>query len=185
MINVDNWEAGPASYNTSRDLALNSRIYPNPPRPIISKGKKNPSMYISNAQSREWLCSCTPGANKYSPNATLLFKSSSVPKFGNEKRKDHFSTGRDRSPGSIYNLPEFSVRAPLFGKGAKSSPKPNEFPSPNAYNPAHVQTKLPIKIKGYISEKIYSKNYERYYKGDLGPGPAGYIINSGLTQKNS
>lgn len=176
MINIETWQASPASYNITNDLAVKSQIYPNPPRPFIGKGKRNPSMFISNAQSKEWLCTCSPSVASYSPNTTMLYKSTSVPKFGKEQRKDHFAVNNGRSPGPIYSFPMVSARATSFGKGNKGFTNINEVPSPNTYNPSTVQTKLPIKIKGYLSEKIYSRNYEKYYKGQIGPGPAGYSI---------
>ena len=173
-MHIETWEAGPGSYNVSNNLTIMSQVYPNPPRPFISKGKRNPSMFISNAQSKEWLCTSSPASNAYSPNTTLLYKSASVVRFGNEKRKDHFLAGKDRSPGPIYSFPAVSARSTSFGKGGKGWVHTNEAPSPAAYNPKNVQTRLPVKMKGYLSEKIYAKNYEKYYKGQIGPGPAGY-----------
>jgi hypothetical protein len=176
MTSIDNCEAGPGSYNISGNLLIKSQIYPNPPRPIINKGKKNPSLYFSNAQSKEWLCSCSPPSNYYSPSTISLFKSSSSSTFGHEQRKDYFLSGRDRSPGPIYSYPSTTARGASFGKGIKTSFAVNDVPSPGTYNPKALATKLPIKIKGSSYEKVYSKNYEKYYKGMLGPGPAGYSI---------
>ena len=175
MTSIDTWEAGPGSYNISQDLTSRSQVYQNPPRPLMNKGRKNPSVFISNAQSKEWQGTCSPPSSKYSPNTTLLFKSASVSKFGYEKRKDHFLTARDRSPGPIYSFPQLTTRTCSFGKGVKGKTLSCDGPSPCAYSPHTIETKLPVKIKGYLSEKIYSKNYEKYYRGQIGPGPGGYL----------
>jgi hypothetical protein len=53
MTSIDLFEAGPGSYNLSQDFTSKSQIYTNPPRPVINKGKKNPNLFISNAQSKE------------------------------------------------------------------------------------------------------------------------------------
>lgn len=181
MASVDFWEAGPGSYNISHDLTSRSQIYLNPPRPIISKGRKNPSMFISNAQSKEWQGTCSPSLNQYSPNTTLLYKSSSVPKFGSERRKDHFSIGTGRSPGPMYSFPNLVTRACSFGKGVKLKGVKKDGPSPDTYDPHTTSTRLPIKIKGYESGKVYAKSYEKYFGGQLGPGPGGYlpVVHSG------
>ncbi|OMJ93806.1 hypothetical protein SteCoe_3129 [Stentor coeruleus] len=176
MTSVDSWNAAPGSYNIINELGTKSQVYLNPPRHIMNKGEKNPSLFASNAQSKEWLGTCSPPSNKYSPNATLLFKSASAVKFGNEKRKDYFLTGRDRSPGPIYAFPALTTRTCSFGKGEKPNQKTpenilNQSPSPNSYNPKFKDTKIPMKMKGYSSEKVYLKNYEKYYKGRAGPGP--------------
>lgn len=176
MTSIDSWEAGPASYNVANSIGSVSQVYLNPPRPVMNKGKKNPMMFVSNAQSKEWLGTCSPSVGKYSPSTSLLFKSVSVPKFGGEKRKDYFLTGRDRSPGPIYAFPGMSTRTCSFGKGEKVSLiKLEEKPSPSTYDPKSLQTKIPVKIKGHMSEKMYSKNYEKYYRGQVGPGPATYL----------
>jgi hypothetical protein len=176
MSFVSNWEAGPGSYNLSENLATHSQVHFNAPRPVFYKGKRNPSLFISNAQCQEWLGTCSPPVNKYSPNSTLLYKSSSMPRFGKEQRKDYFLISQDRSPGPIYSLPDVAARGSSFGKGKKYSTKANDLPSPDAYNPRLLQTRLPVKIKGYISERAYEKNLEKYYSGQIGPGPAGYSL---------
>ncbi|OMJ76382.1 hypothetical protein SteCoe_24246 [Stentor coeruleus] len=181
MTSVESWNAAPGSYNIANELGTKSQVYLNPPRQVMNKGRRNPSLFISNAQSKEWLGTCSPPANKYSPNATLLYKSISSVKFGNEKRKDPFLTGRDRSPGPVYAFPVLTTRKCSFGKGEKSNKKipeknSNSNPSPNSYNPKLQDTKIPIKMKGYSSDKVYLKNYEKYYKGQAGPGPV-YTLN--------
>lgn len=176
MSSIETWEAGPGSYNISQDLTTRSQVYQNPPRPIINKGRKNPSVFISNAQSKEWQGINSPPLSKYSPNTTLLHKSASAPKFGNEKRRDYFLIGSDRSPGPIYSFPELTTRTCSFGKGIKSKHFLLDGPSPCTYNPQTVEKKIPVQIKGYLSEKLYSKNYEKYYRGQIGPGPASYSI---------
>jgi hypothetical protein len=183
MTSVDSWNAAPGSYNVINELGTKSQVYLNPPRQIMDKGERNPGLFMSNAQSREWLGTCSPSASKYSPSTTLLFKSASAVKFGNEKRKDHFLTGRDRSPGPIYAFPALTTRTCSFGKEEKPNKKnlekilpPNQNPSPNLYNPKFKDTKLPMKMKGYSSDKVYLKNYEKYYKGRAGPGPVYTLI---------
>ena len=73
-------------------------------------------------------------------------------------------------------MPSIRTRGASFGKGIKLFSKINDLPSPTAYDPKAYSNKIPIKMKGYISEKIYAKNLEKYYKGKIGPGPAGYTI---------
>lgn len=176
MTSIENWEAGPGSYNISNELGALSQVYINPPRQTMNKGKKDPGTFVSNAQSKEWLGTCSPSVGKYSPNTSLLYKSVSASKFGSEKRKDYFLTGRDRSPGPIYTFPDLSARTCSFGKGQKVTlQKLEEIPSPSSYNPTTIHTKIPVKIKGYISDKVYSKNFEKYYRGQVGPGPASYL----------
>jgi hypothetical protein len=50
------------------------------------------------------------------------------------------------------------------------------------YDTKLVDKRVPIRMKGYISEKVYLKNLENLNKGKLGPGPGAYE-NSALSSK--
>ena len=183
MTNIERYQAAPGSYNLSQDLTTRSQVYLNPPRPTIPRGKKQPNLYFSFAQSKESMGLDAPSASKYSPNSSLLFKSTSVSKFGNEKRKDHFLLASDRSPGPIYLYTERNKRTCSFGTGEKLTVKESDEPSPAAYNPKAIKNRLPIKMKGYVSDKVYLKNLENTYKGKIGTGPACYSPSSSPLKK--
>jgi hypothetical protein len=182
MINLEKFQAAPGSYNVSQDLSTRSQVFNNPPRPVIPKGKKYPSMFISNELAKEYQGFDSPPVSKYSPNATVLFKSSSMPKFGGEQRKDYFLMGRDRSPGPIYLYTERNKRACSFGIGEKGSTINQPSHSSGNYEPQSINKRLPIKMKGYVSDKLYLKNLENTYKGKLGPGPAMYKNSGSFTR---
>lgn len=182
MTSIEKYEAAPGSYNLSQDLTTKSQVYFNPPRPLIPKGKKQPNIYFSFAQSKEMMGMDSPPVSKYSPNTSIIYKSSSISKFGNETRKDHFLQASDRSPGPIYMYSDKNLRTCSFGKGEKIKYKPSDEPGPFTYEPKVVNAHLPVKIKGYVSDRMYLKNMESTYKGIQGPGPGKYSLAENLTK---
>mmetsp|Transcript_16506 Transcript_16506/g.16442 ORF Transcript_16506/g.16442 Transcript_16506/m.16442 type:complete len:140 (-) Transcript_16506:58-477(-) len=54
---------------------------------------------------------------------------------------------------------------------------PSRNPGPNAYTPVLRPRTSYITMKGtYSPDKIYLKNYQRYMKGKISPGPAKYNV---------
>ena len=182
MLNLETFQAAPGSYNISQDISTRSQVLNNAPRAAIPRGKKNPSVFISNELAKEFQGADSPPVSKYSPDATLLFKSSSMPKFGGEQRKDHFLIARDRSPGPIYLYSDRNKRACSFGVGGKALGPGLNLQTDRFYDTKVVDKRVPIRMKGYISEKVYMKNMEGLNKGKLGPGPGAYE-NSAVVSK--
>lgn len=169
MITFDQFEAGPGSYNISNDLARTSSVYHNAPRPVILKAKKTLDSFIPKGSH----ISFSPVSYISNPNSSF-YRSSSCIKFGNEKRKDYFLMSQDRSPGPIYSFPLKGKQGISFTRAKKKDSKTPSCPSPDTYNPKQSPTKIGIKIKGNHSDKVYSKNVEKFLKGGIGPGPAEY-----------
>lgn len=182
MTSIEKYEAAPGSYNLSQDLTTKSQVYFNSPRPLIPKGKRQPSIYFSFAHSKDLMGLDSPPVSKYSPNASIIYKSCSVSKFGNETRKDHFLQASGRSPGPIYMYSVKDLRTCSFGKGEKVTFKTSDEPGPCTYQPKMVDAHLPVKIKGYASDRMYLKNMESTYKGKQGPGPGKYSVTENLNK---
>lgn len=171
MQNFEDWAAGPGSYNLTSDISTQSFIYHNAPRAVFSRDRKTPQVERSQNNIYQGLNSPTSSC---SPNLDILHKSSSGISFCKSKRPNYFLSGSGRSPGPIYLLSTKSSKGCSFTKAGKLKYSLPEGPSPASYEPRKSPSKIAIKIKGPVSDKIYSKNLEKYYKGQLGPGPGGY-----------
>jgi hypothetical protein len=119
MNPIDNWKAGPGSYNLSTDIKKQSMIYHNFPRAAIPKGHKFPDVYISDEHIKEKKCVESPPPNLYDPNIPILFQKSGAPMFGTTKRVDNFLLAQNRSPGPVYDMPKFSSTSVSFGPSLK------------------------------------------------------------------
>lgn len=133
--------------------------------------------------SKDFQGTHSPPLNAYNPNTSLTEKSDGAVKFGTSKQRDlrFITTMTDRSPGPIYNIksemhiPDAHIGS-NFGRSKRDvTPPPN--PPPGAYSPILRSHHSHVTIKGsYSLEKVYSRNYERYMKGKVSPGPAKYNI---------
>lgn len=176
---VNDTEAGPGSYNIASSIGCNSVLYANSPRITISSSQIAKNQYISKSLSKQLLGSQSPGINIYSPNSSYTQKSESKVSFSRSERKiGYISVLFDRSPGPIYSSVKFDSTGIQFTKAKRdTSPVRDTSPSPSTYNPLSSPHGSQITIKGNFNrEKVYAKNYERYMKGSLSPGPAGYNI---------
>lgn len=179
MQNFDDWAAGPGSYNLSNDISSESFIYHNAPRPLFSRSRKVTRDKSLTSQNNTYQNFHSPDPSS-APDLKLMRRSSSGIKFCKSKRTDYFLSASRRSPGPIYSYAIKSNKGCSFTKEKKLKNSEFQSPGPGSYSPKKSASKIAIKLKGPGSGKIYLKNFEKYYKGHLGPGPGGYCSTDNL-----
>ena len=179
MQNFDDWAVGPGSYNLSNDISSKSFIYHNAPRPLFSRSRKLTKDNSISSQNNTYQ-TLNPPEPSSPTDRKLLRRSSSGIKFCKSKRTDYFSSASRRSPGPIYSYSLKSSKGCSFTKEKKLEKAELKSPGPGSYSPKKSGSKIAIKLKGPSSVKLYLKNFEKYYKGQLGPGPGGYCTPGSL-----
>ncbi|CAG9311690.1 unnamed protein product [Blepharisma stoltei] len=176
-----NLEIGPGSYEISSKIGTTSMLYKNSPQVTISNSKIPTNQYINKPLSHLLQGTQSPGFNIYSPNASLTYRSETKFTFPKSKRESTFIKSQlDRSPGPIYNSPKPIAPSVNFSKAQRYKMfERYDSPSPTSYNPKLSSSSSMVTIKSaQKTDKIYAKNYERYLKGKLSPGPGCYNLQS-------
>ncbi|CAG9315523.1 unnamed protein product [Blepharisma stoltei] len=185
-----NEDAGPGSHNIPNTIGSQSYRYRNSPLPTIPKAEKGSKVYYSRSLSKEFYGAHSPPLNAYSPNVSLTEKGEVSVKFGSGKQRDlqFIDSYRDRSPGPIYRYKTSINQDTHIGSSFSRAPRditPSATPAPNAYSPILRSHDSYATIKGtYSPDKVYARNYERYLKGRISPGPK-YNVSDTKILKNT